>query len=78
MPCKSGMREAVEAGERRIREERERELTDPLRKLWRNLVQCVHDTMDGFAGLSESEKQYFASAYLMVKSTMADFHQIRP
>ena len=64
MPCKTGTREAIEAGKLLIREERERELTDPLRKLWRDLVQRVHDTTDGFAGLSETEKQYFAVGLL--------------
>ncbi|WP_199805623.1 DMP19 family protein [Bradyrhizobium lablabi] len=64
MPCKAGTREALEAGKRRIREEREQELTDPLRKLWRDLVRRVYDTKDGFAGLSEAEKQYFAVGLL--------------
>ena len=64
MPCKTGTRETIEAGKRRILEERESELTDPLRRLWHDLVQRVHDTTDGFAALSETEKQYFAVSLL--------------
>jgi hypothetical protein len=64
MPCKTGKREIMEAGKRRIREERESDLTDPLRRLWRDLVKRVHDTTDGLADLSEMEKQYFAVCLL--------------
>ena len=64
MPCKAGTRDALEASKRRMQEERDRELTDPLRRFWRNLVHRVHDTAGGFAGLSEAEKQYFAVSLL--------------
>lgn len=75
MPCKIGTREAIEARKLLIREERGRELTDPLRKLWRDLVQRVHDTTDGFAGLSETEKQYFAVGLLDGEIHNGGFHQ---
>jgi hypothetical protein len=64
MPCKSGTRESIEAGKIWHREEREREATDPFRKLWRALVHRVHQTPEGFAGLSEDERIYFAVGIL--------------
>lgn len=60
MPCKTGTREAVDEAKARIREERELDLHDPGRRPWRDLVQRVHRSPDGFDGLSEPEKQYFA------------------
>lgn len=64
MPCKTGTREAIEARRRRIREERERELTDPLGRFWRDLVERVDGPTDGLSGLTEREKQYFAVCLL--------------
>jgi hypothetical protein len=75
MPCKTGTREAIEAGKRRIREERERELTDPFRRLWRDLVQRVDGPKDGFSGLSEMEKQYFAVSLLDSEMCNGGFDQ---
>jgi hypothetical protein len=59
-----GTREAIEAGKQWAKEERERQLHDPYRKLWRELVQRVHYSEEGFEGLTEAEKQYFAVGLL--------------
>ena len=64
MPCKSGKRESIEAAKRWHKEQREREKTDPFRILWHALVHRVHETSEGFSGLSEAEKRYFAVGLL--------------
>lgn len=63
-PCKAGTREPIEAARARNKEERERENTDPLRLLWRNLVHRAYEANDGLSGFSEAEKQYFAVGLL--------------
>lgn len=64
VPCKSGRREAIETAKQRHQEQRERESTDPFRRLWLELVHRVHETAGGFADLSEIERQYFAVGLL--------------
>jgi hypothetical protein len=64
MPCKNGIREALDEAKQRYRKERELDLHDASWKFWRDLVHRVHDGRDGFAGLSEPEKQYFAVGIL--------------
>jgi hypothetical protein len=64
VPCKSGKRESVEAAKKWHKEQREREKTDPFRILWHVLVHRVHETSEGFSGLSEAEKRYFAVGLL--------------
>ena len=64
MPCKGGTRASIEASRARATQERERNATDPFRIYWRQLVNRVHQTPSGFAGLSEQERQYFAVACL--------------
>ena len=59
-PCKKGTRKSLEAAKQWYREEREREKSDPFRKLWRELVRRVHETPGGFDSLSEPERQYFS------------------
>ncbi len=56
MPCKGGYRESNEEGKRHIREQRERMLTDPYRRLWIWLVEQVHHSPSGFDGLSHPLK----------------------
>jgi hypothetical protein len=60
VPCKKGTRKRLEAAKQWYREEREREKSDPFRKLWRELVRRVYETSEGFDSLSEPERQYFA------------------
>lgn len=64
MPCKGGYRVNIEEGKRRIREERERNITDPFRKLWMSLVEKVFHSPAGFDGLSHPQKLYFAVGLL--------------
>jgi hypothetical protein len=60
MPCKTGRRQIIDAGKRRVQEEREKNRSDPFRKLWHDLVHRVHSTPLGFAGLSDQERIYYA------------------
>lgn len=64
IPCKRGNRESIEAQRKWGREQRERELNDPMLKRWRELVHHVAQSEDGFASLSTSEKEYFAVCLL--------------
>lgn len=64
MPCKTGTRKSIEAAKVRITEQREREISDPFRILWRELVRRVHQNELGFDGLSEPEKLYFSVGLL--------------
>ena len=48
MPCRSGTREPIETSKQRHRDEREREKTDPLRKLWLALVRRAYEMPNGF------------------------------
>lgn len=64
VPCKSGKRESIEAAKKWHKEEREREKTDPFRILWHALVHRVNEASEGFSGLSEAEKRYFAVGLL--------------
>lgn len=64
VPCKSGKRESIEASKKWHKEQRELDRTDPLRKLWSELVHRAHETDKGFAGFTEAEKQYFAVGLL--------------
>lgn len=64
MPCKAGTRKSIEAGKRYRIERKEYESTNPFWKLWQKLVHQACETPEGFAGLSEEEKQYFAVGML--------------
>jgi hypothetical protein len=75
MPCKGGYRESIEEGKRQIREERERTLTDPYRRLWVSLVEQVHHSPTGFDGLSHPQKLYFAVGLLELDVYNGGFHQ---
>ena len=75
MPCKGGYRESIEARKREIHEERERDRTNPDRRLWLSLVEQVHHSATGFDGLSHPEKLYFAIGCLEGDVYNGGFHQ---
>jgi hypothetical protein len=75
VPCKMGTREAIDAGIIRNKEEREREKTDPFRRLWLTLVHRVYETPEGFNGLSEVEREYFAVGCVDLELYNGGFHQ---
>jgi len=64
VPCRSGTRQNIEPAKKWHREQRERERTDPLRRLWRDLVTRARETPNGFASFSEPEQHYFAVGLL--------------
>jgi hypothetical protein len=65
MPCKRGIRKNLEDGKRRYEERKRMEANpDPAKKHWRWLVQQVHHSAEGFGGLSEKNKLYFAAVLL--------------
>jgi hypothetical protein len=63
MPCKGGYRKQIEEGRRRIEEERKRR-DSPAGRFWRSLVHRVHETAEGFGGLTAAEQIYFAARVL--------------
>jgi hypothetical protein len=75
MPCKGGYRKSIEERKRQIREERERAITDPYRRLWLWLVEQVHHSFAGFDGLSHPLKLYFAVGLLELEIYNGGFHQ---
>jgi len=75
MPCKKGMRESIEAAKLYYQRERELDRTDPLRRLWRELVDRVHLTEPGYAGLSDAGKKYFAVQLLVREVYNGGFEQ---
>lgn len=48
---------------------------DPAEVLWRDLVDRIFETPDGFEGLSEPEKRYFAVGVLEREVYNGGFHQ---
>jgi hypothetical protein len=64
VPCHIGTRDRIESAKKWYREEREREKTDPLRRLWRDLVHRAYETPNGFGSFSDAERQYFAVGLL--------------
>jgi hypothetical protein len=64
MPCHGGYRQKIDDALLRARAEREKEQNDPFRKLWLSLVDRVDSTPQGFSGLTEEEKLYFAVSLL--------------
>ena len=59
MPCKGGYRDRIEAS--KVRREAERLYDQSAeRKYWLELVNRVHHTKEGFAGISPTEKTYYA------------------
>jgi hypothetical protein len=64
MACKRGIRESIEQSKAYYIRERELDETCPFRALWRDLVNRVHKTDDGFGKLSHDEQMYFAVGLL--------------
>jgi hypothetical protein len=75
VPCKNGTRESIETSRLRYREESNLDETDPARIYWSALVNRVHKTDEGFDGLSEPEKKYFAVCCLSREVHNGGFHQ---
>ena len=61
MACKQGIRKTIEASKKYYEERRK---YDPMRELWTSLVMRVHKTDEGFEGLTQDEKTYFAVGVL--------------
>jgi hypothetical protein len=74
MPCKGGYRERIEEGKRQRERERAYEQSAE-RKYWLNLVQRVHETPEGFYGLAEQEKLYYAVSCLIGEVYNGGFDQ---
>ena len=74
MPCKGNYRERIEAG--KLRRERDRAYEQSAeRKYWLDLVRRVHKTPQGFGGLSQTEKTYFAVSCLVGEVYNGGFDQ---
>jgi hypothetical protein len=73
MPCKNGTRKSIDAA-KKLREE-QRNLVDPFRDLWLQLVNKVHKTEAGYEGLADSEKLYFSVGLLEGEVYNGGFHQ---
>jgi hypothetical protein len=74
MPCKGGYRKSIEAGKRRIEEEKKRRDSPPAR-FWRSLVDRVHRTPTGFASLTGAEQAYYAIRVLLGEVYNGGFDQ---
>ena len=64
MPCAAGAREAIEASKQHYNKQRELDRADPVRILWRSLVDRVHQADSGYLSLSDAEKRYVAVGLL--------------
>jgi len=72
MPCKNGTRQQIEESKALNKKLEE---YDPVRELWLSLVHRVHDTAEGFDGLTDDEKLYFAVCILEGEVYNGGFHQ---
>ena len=61
MACKQGIRKHIESSKKYYEELRK---PDPFRDYWKDSVRRVHQTPEGFAGLSPKEKTYFSVCIL--------------
>jgi hypothetical protein len=61
MACKQGIRKNMEESKEYYRQLKE---YDPYRELWTSLVRRVHRTEEGYAGLTDDERAYFAAGLL--------------
>lgn len=61
MACKQGIRKNIEASKKYYEEQRK---YNPMRELWTSLVKRVHQTADGFDGMSADEQIYYAVGIL--------------
>jgi hypothetical protein len=74
MPCKGGYRKNIEAGKRRIEEDKKRRDSPPER-FWRSLVERVYHTPAGFDGLTRAEQTYYAIRVLRGEVCNGGFQQ---
>jgi len=74
-PCRLGTRDGIEEGKRWAREERELNLHDPQRKLWRDLVAFVNAADNGFSKLDRPSQLYFAVRLLIGEVFNGGFDQ---
>lgn len=74
MPCKGNYRERIEAG--KLQREGDRAYEQGAeRKYWLDLVRRVYKTPQGFGGLSQIEKTYFAISCLIGEVYNGGFDQ---
>ena len=74
MPCKGGYRDGIEAGKARREAERLYDQSAE-RKYWLELVNRVYHTKEGFAGISPTEKTYYAVCCLVGEVYNGGFDQ---
>lgn len=74
MPCKGGYRDGIEAGKLRRAAERIYDQS-PERKYWLELLNRVYHTKEGFAGISPTEKTYYAVCCLVGEVYNGGFDQ---
>lgn len=74
MPCSQGTRQDIERARAYYAEQRDRELHDPIVALWRSLVDRVHSGSNGFDGLTDAQKIYYAVNYLAGCAYRSGFH----
>jgi hypothetical protein len=72
MACKQGIRKNIEASKKYYEEQRK---YNPMRELWTSLVKRVHQTEDGFDGLSAEERTYYAVGVLDGEVYNGGMHQ---
>jgi hypothetical protein len=72
MACKQGIRQQLESSKKYYEEKRK---PDPFRDYWKDLVQRVYQTPEGFEGLSPKEKTYFAVCILDGEVYNGGLHQ---
>ena len=74
MPCKGGYQERIEEGKRQRQRERQYEQSAE-RKYWLDLVHRIFNTQEGFAGLDQPEKTYYAVSCLIGEVYNGGFDQ---
>jgi hypothetical protein len=74
MPCKGGYRKQIEDG-KRASEERKRFYESVEYKYWCSLVDRVHRSPEGFEGLTEQEKLFYAVSCLIGEVYNGGFDQ---
>ncbi|MDR2213253.1 MAG: DMP19 family protein [Pseudomonadales bacterium] len=74
MPCKGGYREQIEDG-KRANEEQKQFYESAEYKYWSNLVERVHHSPEGFEGLTEQEKIFYAVSCLIGEVYNGGFYQ---
>lgn len=72
MACKQGIRKNIESSKKYYEEQRK---PDPFRDYWKDLTHRVHQTTEGFDGLSPKEKTYYAVCILDGEVYNGGLHQ---